>query len=219
MKSKKLLDLFKKGKEISYKKGEIIIRPDDIPSGVFFIQKGFVRVYSIDINGNEKVRIIYKKEEIFPLLWVLKGIQKDVYYEALDDVKLSRVPKELFREFIAENPNVLNELIDRLIFHFNVFVDRVDNLEISKAYPRLIAHLLFLSDRFGKKTGKGILIQIPIAHKDIAASINMTRETASREFEKLEKRGLIGYKGHLIIIKDEKKIKDELLRHYEKELI
>lgn len=217
MRADKLLRFFTKGKEISYKKGEIIIRPDDAPSGVFYINKGYVRVYSITVDGDEKIHIIYKKGEVFPLLWAIRDIRKDVYYEALDDLKLRRVSKDQFTDFIKEDPVVLHELIDRLVFHFSVFVDRVDILEISKAYPRLVAKLLFLSKRFGKKSGRGILIQAPIAHKDIAGLISMTRETVSREFEKLEKRGLIGYKKHLIVIKNEKKLKDELLKYYERE--
>lgn len=219
MKTIKLLDLFSKGRKSSYRKGEIIIRPDDNPSGVFYIQKGYVRVYSITVDGDEKIHVIYKKDEVFPLLWALKDIQKDVYYEALSDLVLKRVPKDLFITFVKEDPTVLHELIDRLVSHFDVFVDRVGNLEISKAYPRLVAQLLFLSKRFGKKVGKGVVIQVPIAHKDIASSINMTRETASREFEKLEKKGLIGYRKHSIVIKNENALKKELLKHYEREPI
>lgn len=213
------LELFQSGKSISYRKNEIITRPDDAPSGVYYIEDGFVKVYSITEDGDEKLHIIYKTGQVFPLMWALENIHKDVYYQALTNVKLKRVSKEFFNNFIQKNPTINAELVDRLVFHFNVFVDRVDNLEIAKAYPRLVAQILFLAKRFGKQRGKKILIDIPLAHKDIANMINMTRETASREFEKLEKRGLIAYEKHLIVVNNIPKLEEELTKHYEREPI
>lgn len=206
-----------RGKQLIYKNGEIILRPDDTPSGVYYIEKGFVKVYSITQDGDEKLHIIYKSNQIFPLMWALEDVHKDVYYEALGSIKVTRISKEIFKQFIEANPYALKDIIGRLVLHFNIFVDRVDNLEITKAYPRLVACLFSLANRFGRKSKKGVIIDIPIAQKDIANSINMSRETASREIEKLEKKGLISYKNHLIFIKNIKNLEGELFEHYERE--
>ena len=61
-------EFFKKNsKTFRYRKGEFIIRPDFPPSGIFYIEKGFVRVYFLTGDGEEKLYIIYKEDEIFPI--------------------------------------------------------------------------------------------------------------------------------------------------------
>jgi len=55
-----------------------------------------------------------------------------------------------------------------------------------------------------------IVIEAPVTHQDIADSINMTRETASRALELLTKDGLIIQKNHLFILKDVEKLQDEI---------
>lgn len=213
----KFFEFFAKGKQCHYKKGEILIRPDDHPFGVYYIENGYVKIYSITEEGDEKLHIIYKPGEVFPLIWALKSSQKNLYYEALDDLLVRRVTQKDFVKFISQDPKALFELADRLALSFDLFIDRVDNLEITKAYPRLVAGLLFLAKRFGVKSKGKVIIQAPIVHKDIASSISMTRETASREMAKLEKKGLVSYQGHLLVINSIKDLEKELSVHKEKE--
>ncbi len=220
----KLVGFFTQSRQYSYKGGDVILRPEDTPSGVYYIEKGFVKVYSITRDGEEKLHIIYKAGEFFPLIWAFSNVTKDVFYEALGEVFLRRRAKEEFLEFLTSDCArgccpTLFELVARLIDILGVHVDRVDNLELTKAYPRLVARLLFLAKRFGKKEGSGIVIDVPITHLDIANSINMTRETASREMEILERKKIIKYRGRLIVIKDTDKLKGELSIHYERELL
>ena len=211
------MNFFSKYPARVYKKGEMIIRPDDIPSGIFYIEKGYIRIYSITRDGQERLHIIYKNDELFPLMWALQDIQKNLYYEALEDSILRKSSKEDFLQFIKSHNDGLFDVTNRLVVMFSTFSDRIDNLEITKAYPRLIARLLFLATRFGIRKGEKVRLAAPITQRDIAVSIAMTRETTSREFEVLEKKGIIGYKNHRIIINHLKKLKDELEISYEKE--
>jgi CRP-like cAMP-binding protein len=70
--------------------------------------------------------------------------------------------------------------------------------------------MLFLSERFGKSHGSQIIINAPITHQDIADSINMNRETASRVLEDLFKEQLIGQEEHLFTILDPLKLRAAL---------
>ena len=58
-----------------------------------------------------------------------------------------------------------------------------------------------------EKQGKQIIINAPITHQDIADSINMSRETASRALEQLFNSGLMGQKDHLFTVFDIDKLR------------
>lgn len=217
-----LLDFFIQTKPYRYRSGKIILHPDDNYCDVYYIESGYVKVYSLTENGDEKLHIIYKPEEIFPWIWVFRNVSKHLYYEAMGTVVLRKRSKEEFLKFLGtisdpkENCHLLFELANKIIDVLDVHVDRVDTLEQTKAYPRIISMLLFLAKRFGKSEGSAVLIDAPITHQDIASSINMTRETASRELEKLEKKGLLKYMGHLLFITDVGKLSEELEKYFER---
>jgi len=177
-------ELFLKSKPYRYHKSEIILRPDDDISHAYYIEKGFVKIYSLTEDGEERLHIIYKEGDIFPLIGIFSNLSKNVYYEALADVTTRKVFQKDFVEFIKKDPNYLIETINKIIEVFNIHVDRIEELQYSKSFPRLIYELISLANRFGRQTGSSITITVPLSHKDIASSINLTRETVSREKEK-----------------------------------
>jgi CRP-like cAMP-binding protein len=78
-----LVDLFKGGTKLSYRKGEYIIRPGEAPSAVFYIELGLVKAYNISKYGEENLLIIRKEHEIFPLIWALTSKERGIIYIAI----------------------------------------------------------------------------------------------------------------------------------------
>lgn len=187
----------------SYSKGEVILRTDRTPPAVFMVKEGYVKVYSITEAGEENLHIIYGPDTIFPLIWAFTGRLRQVFYEAMGDVTLYRIGKDDFLLFLEGNPTAMKSILHRLIEMFNVYADRIDNLEYTKASTRVARRLFLLTQRFGKVLpNKQIYIEAPVRHHDLANSLNLSRETVSREMEKLEKNGLVTYKDHHIVILD-----------------
>lgn len=207
---KLLTEFFSQSKSYTYKKGEIILRPDETPSGIYIIEKGHVKVYSLIPDGDAKLHIIYTAGELFPLIWIFRDIRKNSYYEAMDEVMLRKRSKEEFLRFIKHDADLLFELLQSVIVVYDMHIDRVDTLESSKAYHRVIARLLSLAKRFGTQEEQKVSIHAPITHKDIAHSINLRHETFSRELEKLKRKGLVKIQSNAIVITDLEKLQKEL---------
>ena len=66
-----LINLFKKGRSVRPSKGEVVVRGDDKDPWIYYLEKGFIKVYSISDTGDEYLHIIYRQGEIFPLIWAL----------------------------------------------------------------------------------------------------------------------------------------------------
>ncbi|MCL6096835.1 MAG: Crp/Fnr family transcriptional regulator [Patescibacteria group bacterium] len=212
-KPKNLVDFFLEQKPRSYKKGQIFLRPDDDRTEIFYLEKGFVKAYSLTEEGDQKTHIIFKKGDIFPLVSIFAPPAEDVFFETIDETILRKLGKKGFLDFIKKDNKFLFEVIEKIAALMRVYIDTIDSLEYIKADARIIDHLLFLSERFGKKQRKKILIQVPLTHKDIAESTAISRETASREIELLKRKKLIDNTSKHFIIKDIEKLKKELLFH------
>jgi CRP-like cAMP-binding protein len=198
-----LVDIFRKsGVRQTYRKGDFIIRPGDVPHGVFYVYEGLVKAYDITKYNEENLLIIRKSDEIFPLIWALTGQERQVIYQALAPTTTLCITRDVFLEYIEKNPDAVAPLLDMTIEMYRLHSERIMNLEYRTVRERIISFLLTMSQRFGKETPEGLLIEAPLRHQDIASSVNATRETTSRELSALERKGLLTNRQSMIILKD-----------------
>lgn len=205
-----LAKIFSGGRRFIYKKNEIIIRGDDTPQGIYLIEEGFVKVYSITKRGDENIRIILKPGEFFPVIWAFTDISKDIFYESFGGCSLKRISRDSFLELTKSTSLTTQTMIDSLVHLFSMYSERIDNLEYSSAYERVVCRVAQLARHFGVKEEDGIVIAAPINHNEIAASVNIARETASRAMARLERKGLIAYKNRKVIVKNIATLEKEL---------
>jgi CRP-like cAMP-binding protein len=196
-----LIDFFKPARQKKYSTGELVLRGED-PSGVMRLKKGFVKVYSISDEGDRYLHILYKAGELFPLIWALQNIRRRIFYEAASDVVIAEAQKDDFLRFIKKDASAAYDVLSQLAQQFYVFADRLDNLEYKSAHERVAYRLIFLASRFGQREDKSVIIKAPLTHELISESINLARETVSREIEKMEKANLLGRKDGYIVIND-----------------
>jgi len=197
--------LFAKGTIIHYKKRDIIFSPTQLPEGVYQVQKGFLYSYTMSNQGKRKIQNIVKPGEIFPLLINLTKTSSRFYVEAMTDIKLSLLEKEEFFSQIYADSNLTQAFIQSLANYLNVYVERVENLEMDSIQKRVVGRLLQFASRFGiQKDNKTIFVQVPMTREIIGQSINISRENVSRELNKLQDKNLIAFQGkHLIILNKE----------------
>lgn len=204
------MKFFKSGDKLDYKKGEFVIRPGQAPTGVFLIQKGIVKAYDISKYGEENLLIIRKENEMFPLIWAVTGQERHIIYETLSIATLYHVPRDKFVNFMRDNPEAIPPILDMVTEMYRLHSERILNLEYRSVRERLISFLITNAARFGEKQGSTIVLTVPLRHKDIASSINATRETTSREIAYLERQNLIKNHHSFITIVDLKKLSSYL---------
>ena len=202
-----LVDLFRRGTKLTYKKGELIIRPGEKPTAVFFIETGLVKAYDITKYGEENLLIIRRPQEIFPLIRLITGEGPTVIYEALSTVTVWRLDQQTYLDNLTKRPELIPPLLDMVIEMYKIHSERIINLEYRTVRERLVSFLLTMAKRFGETQKDGtILIDVPLRQQDIASSINASRETAGRELSRLEQKDLISTKHSRITLNDIEKL-------------
>lgn len=188
----KIKAFFHSHTRIQYKKGEVIIRPEDEPSGVYLIEWGFVKAYSITKYGEENLLLVRGSGSVFPLIWAFTGEHRSVTYEAMEETSLWRVSKSDYLDFLSKNPETMPIILDMAIEAYRLHSERVMTLSYRTARERIVSFLLVTANRFGVENKEGVTeIIAPFRQTDIASSVNATRETTSRELNALRKKGLL----------------------------
>ncbi|HVA96339.1 MAG TPA: Crp/Fnr family transcriptional regulator [Candidatus Acidoferrales bacterium] len=209
---KKLEMFFTQYKKQQFKKGEILIRADDDPPGIFYLQQGTVRMYLISRNGDEQVLNLFKPISFFPMFWGINGTQNLYYFEAMDDVIVWRASRKEVLAFLKNNSDVVYDLLARVYRGLDGVLTRMAYLMNGNAYTRLITELLIISKRFGKVGDDGI--KFTITEKDLSASAGMTRETVSREMKVLKDKGLVTFQKNVLLVSSLEKLEKELEREF-----
>lgn len=193
-----------------YQKGEMILEPDQNPLGAYYLKKGYVREYGISPQGVEITLHIFSPQSYFPMMWVMAEIPNRYYYDALTDVEVYSAPKEKILLFLKENPDVLWDLNQRLFMGLDKLIARIEYLAYGKAYEKVISILLYLARHFGEVKNGKVYINQKFTHRDIGSLAAISRETASREWEKLEKSKLITMEDQIIVIPDIQRLQQEI---------
>ena len=193
-----------------YKKGEVLIRADDDPQGIFYLKKGYVRQYTISKAGFELTLHILRPISYFPMVWAVNGTPNVYYFEALTPVEVGRAPRDQVVDFIKDKPAIIFELLSELIEDYAESLTRIEHLVFSDAYRRVISVLLYIAKHFGEEQGSGVIVHHRFTQQDIATLVGIARETASNEMVKLEKKGLVTYIDHAMLFGSVKKLEGEL---------
>ena len=193
-----------------YKKGELLIRADDEPQGIFCLTKGYVRQFTTSKAGIELTLHILKPVSYFPMVWAINGTPNVYCYEALTPVEAGRAPRNQVVDFIKDKPSIIFALMSNLLEDYAETLTRVEHLVFSDAYRRVISILVYIAKHFGEPVGKGMIVHHRFTQQDIATLVGIARETASNEMVKLVKKGLVKYVDHSMAFENIKLLEKEL---------
>ena len=205
--------LLKGAETRSFRKGDLLSESDGPMPGVFWLAEGYVRVYSLRTSGERNLHIMHRPGDLFPL--ENYGERPDpeapeLYYEAMNAVTVTVLEQERLRRLAGSDLEVARYLMDQMTERLRHYTNRVENLEVARAADKVVYRLLTLMRRLGRPAADGsVVIDAPVTQQDIADSLNMIRETASREIERLAARGIVGYRDRKLVILRPHTLRDE----------
>lgn len=199
---------FRDGQYLHVLKGQYIIRGEDEPQGLYLIDKGLVRAFGINQRGEDYTFAIIGPTELFPLNWLLRETKRQIFFQAITPCKLYILPRDEILERAQKDVIFSFGMFQKTLESNSLFVDRLDNLEYKYAGERLAYRLLFLTCRFGEKRPDGsYIIKAQVSQHILASSINASRESVNREFERLQRKGYVRFEGPYIAVTDLKGMK------------
>lgn len=186
---------------------ERIFNEGDPVKGIYFIEKGKVKVLSKFNGKGEKIIRIAGNDMILGH----RGINYNSYHissEALTDTTLTFLPINIFLKIIKANPNMAIYLLNFFIEELREAEDRMDSLLNFDPKKRVALVLLKLIDCFGYASKNSNLLSFTLTRADIANMIGTTYETVIRTLAKFEKLNYIELVGKEIAIKNISKLKE-----------
>lgn len=185
------------------KKGDIIyFSSSDVPR-VFLLKKGNIKIVSIDEEGNETIKDIIQKGDLFGELELDSDRNSNEYAKALtDEVAICSFLLSDFENLLLQHPNLALSYTKFVGLKMKRIKNNYANLMSKDAKTRLLTFIRDWAEREGKRDGNRITIENYLTQNDIAQIICTSRQTATVLLKELEEKGLIYYGRKEIIIED-----------------
>ncbi len=185
------------------KKGETIhFVDDDIPK-IFFLKKGAIKIVSINEQGEETIKDILQKGDLFGELTFERDENVNEYAKALtDDVTICSFLRDDFEAFMLRNPHMALNYTKFIGLRMKRISNNYNNLISKDAKSRLLLFLIEWAQREGAADGNRYAIENYLTQNDIAQIICTSRQTIAALVKELETDALIGYNRQEIVIYD-----------------
>ena len=183
--------------------GEYIYFPHQNRNKLYFTKDGFIKLGYIDEQGNEVIKEIIQKGEVFGQLTLEKNNEEDEFAQAYKGhVSLCAFTMEDFVRLLQRKP----EMAIAFSFHLGNKLRKVENRLLNilnkDVKSRLVQLLLQLAVDNKSIIDNKAVIEKFLTHDDIAKLIGSSRQTVTTTLNQFEKQNLISISKKEITIND-----------------
>jgi CRP-like cAMP-binding protein len=193
--------LLKRTKSRCFRKGQQIIRVKENDANFYLINSGVVRVTLFSTQGREISFVDIGPGGNFGELSAIDGMPRSANVIARSDTEITVISPELLVEVLKKFPDAGIELLRQLAAIIRRLCDRIFEYSTLDVSNRISLELLRLSARNLDLDGVA-RIHNPPTQLEMASRVSCTRESVSREYNKLKKLGIIRCRPKTLIVEN-----------------
>lgn len=187
--------LYLSAREKRYKKGQTLITLGTEISEFGVVTKGAVQISCDDINGNQMIMATITRGDMFAeSLAVTANCDSPIYATATEETVVVWLKAAPIRQNIADTPlhtRIISNFIRAVAIKCLSMNDRVQILSKKTIREKVITYISLIAEREKKDT-----IIVPLNRQDMANYLGVERSALSRELSRMQKEGIISYKGN-----------------------
>jgi CRP/FNR family transcriptional regulator, cyclic AMP receptor protein len=191
----------------TYPQRALLFAEGQSPSGIFLLCSGRVRISSATADGKRIILRVARPGDILGLDAVVSGKPHQASAESLEPCHLTFVKRQDFVQLLKDDPDLCLKVAEQLSEKYRAAHREVTS-RINSVSGRLAKLLLEWKPSDGTSFGEEFRIDLLLSHEQIAEKIGVTRETVSRTFSDLKKRGILRGKRSTWVICNESALKE-----------
>jgi CRP-like cAMP-binding protein len=195
-------ELLQKGHSCAlYKRGEIIFKEGDKPTGLLCLSEGKVKVFKEGVGGREQIVRMAKPIGFIGYRALFAEEHHTATAVAIEDCTVCMIDKESIYKLLRMSPELCLNIIKAFATELGFSNNRTVTLTQKHIRGRLAESLIFLKDTYGYEEDN-VTIKIYLSREDVANLSNMTTSNAIRTLSTFAQEGVIAIDGRKIKILD-----------------
>lgn len=199
--------LFSKSTPKLVKKGTIVFNEGDKINKIYFISKGFIKLYRMSSEGRETIIYLGGPGQILGVKALISQDEKTKHFaEAITDLEIITISRKDYFKAVAENPEYILDLLHVFIERLNYAERKLEGFILTDVTSRIAYFLLDIANRFCPGKSKNFELPLSLTHQRIAEFVGAFRETVTISLNKLQKEAVLKDNRGRITILDIKKL-------------
>ncbi len=174
-----------------YDSGAVLSDPESRPERTFYCASGTLKVTKLLASGREILITILQAGSLWSDRAVLNGYWREVFIEAMEPSDVYAVENAAFEAFLVARPERLTSFMQRVSEQVSDALTLLDDFRGRDVASRLARVLVKFSQQYGVPTDRGVRIDLPVTHQDLANMIGTARETVSRNMARFRQKGYV----------------------------
>lgn len=168
------------GSTVHFPKGHVVFSAGEVADRVYLIESGWVKIYRLSADGRRvTVGSIRSPGELMGLAETLWGGERTCFAGAINNVSLVTLSKNKFEELLARQPFLAIKVAKLLGARMREAESIIHEMVCWQAPGRLALMLLKIGERCGVESNRGIKINLPLTHEEIACMVGTSRQTVT----------------------------------------
>lgn len=180
-----------------YKKKDEIYKEGNYPKGIYFINKGKIKIFQSNESGKELITGLHTEGEFFGYLSLLQDEKYTGSAAALEDSEIYMIPKDDFFDLIHKNAEVSRKFMKMLSNDLLENEKQLLKLAYNSVRKRVAEALVKLSDKYKKEEEK---FKMNVSREDLANIVGTATETVIRTLSDFKEEKYIEVSGGTITI-------------------
>jgi CRP-like cAMP-binding protein len=186
-----------------FRRGEVIFHLGDPGDALFIIVSGEVKISLPSEDGDEAILVRLARGDVFGELALLDGAPRSATATALTAVETVVLPRDRFRELIANEPVVRDALLASLAAELRRLTTHVEELHFLDITGRLAACLARLATDGGTALPDGdIQLKTSLTQGDLASMVGSTRQSVNKLLRQFTDDGYLRLERDAIVVTD-----------------
>ncbi len=190
------LNLHKVSLEVS--KGSVVFYENNMPTGLYCVHEGAVKVYNTSLNGDIQINRLAKNSDIIGYRSLLANEPYKGTAETIKDSTICFIPKSSLYALIGTNIEFSLKMMEAMAKELNRAEQKSLDILFKSTRERLAEAILLLHQTFGLDV-RGY-INVKLTRGEFAAITGMVHETVVRILAEWEKEGILQLDKKLIKI-------------------
>jgi CRP/FNR family transcriptional regulator, cyclic AMP receptor protein len=185
----------------SYPKGETIYRRGDGGDTMMVILSGRVKITNVTAEAKEVILNFLGPGDVNGEIAVLDGRERTAGAVALEDTQALVIYRRDLLPALMADPQSMLEVINILCEKIRSTSLIVEDNSL-QMQGRTASGLLRLANQHGKKTARGVMIDLKLSQRDLGNYVGLSRENVSRQLKDLREAGLVIIDDQALIVPD-----------------
>jgi CRP/FNR family cyclic AMP-dependent transcriptional regulator len=180
--------------------GGSILTPGGEGTALHIVMAGRVKLVMVGENGREVTLSVLRPGDIFGERSIFDGQARSAQVVAIDPATTLALPREDLMRLMQQQPALALDFLAEMARRMRRADETIAELALCDVQDRLIRRLIWLAREDGTELPEGVLIRRRPTQQDLANMVGACRETISRTFNSLARKGLIVPRGRSLLV-------------------